>query len=162
MVAYCPQLLVGNTPDNGHVFELWPWGVESLYLLDTNNGNWQLLTDKFLMSESVSWSPDGQQIIYSDAGLLCIKNIETLVEFCPLADIPPHNEYFASFWEPPVWSTDGKWIAYLAYDGTCDLVYFLELESKTVISGDLGCEDFLYSPIAPIYWMPTNLPESLQ
>jgi hypothetical protein len=85
------QLLVGVTPDNGHVFEMWPWGIESLYLVDIVNGDWQLITDKFLTSESVSWSPDGKEILFSDAGLLCIMNLETMIESCPLAEVRPYG-----------------------------------------------------------------------
>jgi dipeptidyl aminopeptidase/acylaminoacyl peptidase len=157
-----PQLLIGNNPDDGHVFEMWPWGVESLHLLDTNSGNWQLLTDKFLTSESVSWSPDGKQIVFSDAGLLCIKNLETMAETCPLADVTPYNEYFASFGEPPVWSVDGTWLAFRAYNETCDMVYFLELHTNLVVPSDLGCDIIFESPIAPIYWVPAKFPESLK
>jgi Tol biopolymer transport system component len=156
-----PQLLVGTVLDERSAFESWPWGVESLFLLDIDNDNWQLFIHKWLGSESASWSPDGQQIVYSDAGLLCIKNTKTLVEFCPLADTSPHNEYFASFWEPPVWSVDGTWLAFRAYNETCHMVYFLELHTNLVVPSDLGCDITFGSPIAPIYWMPANLPESL-
>ncbi len=162
MVLWSPttsQLLVGVTPDNGHVFEMWPWGIENLYLFDANSDTWQLFTDTFLSSESIAWSPDGKQVVYSDAGLLCIKDLETMTEICPLADVAPYNAYFASGWEPPVWSADGNWLAFRAYNQTCfNIVYFLDLETNAVIPGDLGCDLSFGSPIAPIYWLPGHLP----
>ena len=152
-----PQLLVGNVLDERSAFEGWPWGVESLYLVDSDSNNWEWLTDKFLTSVSLAWSPDGKQIAFSDAGLLCIKNLETMAETCPLADVAPYNDYFASFWEPPVWSPDGTWLAFLAYNEVCDVLHFLELETNTVVPGDLGCDTVIWSPLAPIYWLPGNL-----
>lgn len=151
------QLLIGTTLDERSAFELWPWGVEHLYLLDINADTKQLIVDKWLGSESVSWSPDGQQIAFS-SGLLCTKNLGTMMESCPLENVAPYNEYFASFWEPPVWSADGTWLAFRAYNETCDMVYFLELISNTVIPGDLNCDVILESPIAPMYWLSANLP----
>lgn len=152
------RLLVGVTPDNEHVFEMWPWGMETLYLVDIAHNDWELLADTFLTSVSISWSPDGEQIAFSDAGLLCLKNIETMSEICPLANIAPYNEYFASFSEPPVWSADSSWLAFRAYNGRCNMVYFLELETNIVTPGDLGCDISLISPLSQIYWLPGHLP----
>jgi Tol biopolymer transport system component len=152
-----PQLLIGTTLDERSAFESWPWGVENLYVFTPSNNDWHLLLEITLGSESVSWSPDGRQIAFSNAGLLCIKNVETMAENCPLEDIKPYNEYFAAFLEPPVWSGDAKWLAFRAFDGRCDLVYFLALETNLVTSADFDCGSF--SSLGPIYWSSAHLPE---
>jgi hypothetical protein len=153
-----PKLLVGSVLDEKSAFESWPWGVENLYLFNDVSHDWRLLVSKWLGSESVSWSPDGKQILFADAGLLCIKNIETGVETCPLAEIAPYNEYYASYSEPPIWLADSNWLAFRAHNGTCYMVHFLEMETNIVIPGDLGCDVSLVSPLSPIYWSSSNLP----
>lgn len=154
-----PQLLAGNTSDTEHVFEMRPWGIDRLYLLDINNADWQLLLNRFLTEKSVSWSPNGNQIVFSDQGLLCFKDLSTMTETCPLSNISPYNGYFASFREPPAWSADGSWLAFRAHNGTCRMIYFLELETNTIVPGDFGCDISIISPISPIYWTDINLAE---
>jgi dipeptidyl aminopeptidase/acylaminoacyl peptidase len=147
------QLLVGTVSDERSAFETWPWGVSKLTLLDLNSGNELLLVEKWFGSESIAWSADGSQIVFSDAGLLCIKNLETMVETCPLAGVAPYDDYFASFWEPPVWIAGSSWLAFQAFTGTCDELFFLNLEDNTVTLGDLSCKEITGSPLAPIYWL---------
>ncbi|MCZ7672015.1 MAG: hypothetical protein M5U34_35265 [Chloroflexi bacterium] len=119
---------------------MWPLGIEYLYLVETESNNWQILTDKFLTSESVSWSPDGKQIALWNEGLLCIKNLETMTEVCPLTNISPFDEFIVSFDTRPIWSADGDWAAFYAINMPCMMIYFLELETNSAMPGDLGCD----------------------
>lgn len=155
-----PQLLVGTILDERAAFEAWPWGIETLYLFDKDSGDWEWLADRYLTSESVSWSPEGKQIVFEAAGLLCIKNLETTTEICPLADVAPFNEYWVSSRTRPVWSPGGDWLSFRANNGTCNVVYFLELETNSIIPGDFGCDISRITPLSPIYWLSADLPES--
>jgi Tol biopolymer transport system component len=151
-----PQLLVGTVLDERSAFEGWPWGVENLYLFDPSSNEWQLLVEKWLGSESVSWSPNGKQIVFTDIDSLCILDLEMMVDICPLAEVEPYNEYYISFVEPPIWSDDGNWLAFRAYNGRCRMIYFLELETNTVVSGDLGCDISMVVPLSRLYWSMAN------
>lgn len=136
-------------------FESWPWPVEALYLVDMANNNWQYLTDKIHLSLDVSWSSDGQQIVFGDNyGLLCIKSLGTGDETCPLVE--PYRSYFVDFYTKPVWSSDMKWVAFRAYNGTCSMVYFWEVETNQVVPGDLGCDVSLTTPLSGIYWSSSD------
>jgi len=153
-----PQLMVGVKPNSESPFEMWPLGIEYLYLVETESNNWQILTDKFLTSESVSWSPDGKQIALWNEGLLCIKNLETMTEVCPLTNISPFDEFIVSFDTRPIWSADGDWAAFYAINMPCMMIYFLELETNSAMPGDLGCDVTEISRSSPIYWSQADIP----
>ncbi len=153
-----PQLLVGSVIDEMSAFEDWPWGVENLHLFDTISNHSRLLMSKWLGSESVSWSPDGEYIIFSDAGLLCHKNLETMTETCPPTNLYPFDEYNVSFRTQPTGSADGEWAAFYAINMPCMMLYFLELETNSAVPGDLGCDVTEISRSSPIYWSQADIP----
>lgn len=153
MILWSPttlELLVGTALDEIYAFESWPWGIEGLYLVDVANNEWQFLTDKIHVSLDLSWSPDGQQIVFVDNLTLCIKNLETGDESCPLPE--PYRGYIIDWYIRPVWSPDMKWIAFSAYNGTCNMLYFWELETNEVISADFECDISSDFPFFSMVW----------
>jgi Tol biopolymer transport system component len=145
------HLLIGSVLDERSAFEGWPWGIETLSLYDTESNEWIWHLDKYLTSESVSWSPDGNQILFESAGSICLIDSDTMSEICPITEstLPPNH--FVSFRTKPVWSPDGKWAAFYATRADCIALYFLEVETGAVTQGDLGCTEISFS--SPIYWL---------
>lgn len=143
-------LIFGTSPYNEQL--LWEGGpqyVNSLYLKDNADSNLSLLGNyDSLFRESLSWSPDGGKIAYSEGGNLCIRDIESDRTECPLEETEPFGIQYAAAEVPPSWSPDGHWLAFRASGSTqCPTVYFLEVQTGNVFSADLArCRT------SPIYW----------
>ena len=138
-------LLVGTTRyDERVLWEGSPYGVTTLYLIGIDGQSQTLGYYDLITSPSLAWSPDGQQIAFSEKGSLCILDLATRQTTCPLAETKPFGDYFAAFGEPPVWSPDNRWLAFRAagYDGSnCGGVYALELATGEVSIVEEGsCE----------------------
>ncbi len=147
------RLLFGTKDDSEYAFETYPPGAWTLYLVDDSGANLTRLFDSVYYS--AAWSPNGKQIAYSDGGQICILDIETLSEVCPLEDTAPYNGYLAMTIEPPAWSADGNWLAFRATghkEEQCYWLYVLELGPKTIMPADLDTCD-----TGPIYWSRARL-----
>lgn len=142
------RLLFGTKDNYEHALEVWPWGASTLYLIDDSGENLTRLSDSYYYS--AAWSPDGQKIAYSDGGQICILDVENQTEVCPLKDVLPYNEYYASLGDAPAWSSDGNWLAFQATgheEGQCYRVYFWELSTNLVTPVDVST-----CGVDPFYW----------
>lgn len=147
------RLLFGTKESDEHALETWPYGARTLYLIDGSGANLMRLSDSFYYS--AAWSPSGEKIAYSDGGQICILDIETLSELCPLEDTPPYNSYHAAIGDVPAWSADENWLAFQATGheaSQCYRVYILQLRTKTVTAVDrstCGVDPFYWSHAVP-------------
>jgi TolB protein len=142
------RLLFGTKDDSEYAFETYPPGAWTLYFIDASGANLISLFSSYY--SSAAWSPNGEKIAYSKRGQICILDIETLSEVCPLEDMPPYNGYSADTYEPPAWSADGNWLAFRATghkEELCFLAYVLELDTNTVMPLDLDMGN-----AGPLYW----------
>jgi TolB protein len=87
------RLLFGTKDDSEYAFETYPPGAWTLYFIDASGANLISLFSSYY--SSAAWSPNGEKIAYSKRGQICILDIETLSEVCPLEDMPPYNGYSA-------------------------------------------------------------------
>ena len=107
------QLMFGSIPNTEHALELWPYEANALYLVEGSGSNLTSLGNSYHIL-SATWSPNGEEIAYSNNGQICIFNLKTELDSCPLEDIPPYNTYFAASGDYPSWSADGNWLAFQA------------------------------------------------
>jgi Tol biopolymer transport system component len=154
-VAWSPvdnQLLVTTNPEPDP-FIVHPFSAQKLYLMD-ENGEGRLLAE-FDNLNQLSWSPDGQQIAFSDDGLLCILTVDDLNQTCPLQEIFPAGEFAASFNFRPTWSPDVQWFAFQVNkrnDVLCIQSYLLHLSTSEVVrleEDDCFQTQFHWSPTVP-------------
>jgi Tol biopolymer transport system component len=137
-------LLVGADRYDERVLREGYLGVTSLYLIDGDGQSHTLGAYDSIGPPSLAWSPDGQQIAFSEYGTLCIIDLATRQTTCPLAETKPYGDYSAAFGDPPAWSPDDRWLAFRATgfeDGLCYGVYALELATGAVSIVEEGsCE----------------------
>jgi Tol biopolymer transport system component len=125
-----------------------------LYLLDENGDGRRRLAE-FDDLLHISWSPDGQQVTFSDFGLLCILTVDDLDQTCPLEDIFPADEFNAAFNDPPTWSPDGQWLAFQARRSgppACIQSYLLNISTNELVRlEEENCfqTQFHWSPAVP-------------
>jgi Tol biopolymer transport system component len=142
------QLLFGTINDYEHALQVSPYGAQTLYLVDGSGANLTMLGGSYYVFFA-AWSPNGEKIAYSNYAQICILDMTSLSEVCPLEDTPPYNGYFA-IGGPPSWSADGNWLAFQATgheEGQCYRVYILELNTNRVTPVDLGT-----CGVDPFYW----------
>jgi Tol biopolymer transport system component len=142
------RLFFGTMPDGEHALEVWPYEAITLYFIDDSGTNLTRLGDSFYVLFA-AWSPNGKKIAYSNHFQICILDVETLSEVCPLEDTPPYNGYFA-VGGPPSWSADGEWLAFQATgheEGQCYKIYLLELSTNSVTPVDIST-----CGVDPFYW----------
>lgn len=147
------RLLFGTDSDPW-AFSSWPYNAEKLYLIDESGEKLQSLGE-FVNLTSMTWSPDGTQIAYSNEARLCLLTIATEKILCPLNEILPASEYGSAYYYPPAWSADGKWLAFevnkLAENYPCPYIYLLEVATNSV--SDTGIRTCLSTRI---YWLPES------
>ena len=144
-------LLVGTDRYDEHVLREGYLGVTSLYLIEGDGQSQTLGTYDSIRPPSLAWSPDGQQIAFSEYGTLCILDLATRQTTCPLAETKPYGDYSAAFGDPPAWSPDDRWLAFRATgfeNGLCYGVYALELATWAVSIVEEGSCD-----TGPLFWI---------
>jgi Tol biopolymer transport system component len=143
------RLFFGTKPDSEYAFETWPYEATTLYLIDSSGVNLTRLSESSYVL-SAAWSPNGEEIAYSNHFQICILDTETLSEVCPLEDTPPYNRYFAASGDPPAWSADGNWLAFRATghkEVLSFLAYVFELDTNMIMPVDLDLGN-----AGPLYW----------
>jgi hypothetical protein len=108
---------------------------------------------------SVSWAPDGRQIGFSDPGRLCIKDLDSMQDECPLDNITPYNSYFVL--NPVIWINDGEWLVFQATghspSGLCTIIYYYNFDAESVVQGETDrCSN------EQIYWSPIPFPNWIE
>jgi Tol biopolymer transport system component len=95
------------SPDGQHLLiiedirDQWGGVVEQrLNVAESDGSNPRYLTNEVQLFMPVHWSPDGQHILYQNAGLVCQMDVNSGERDCPI-----QGNY-------PVWSPDGAWLAY--------------------------------------------------
>lgn len=146
-------LLVGTAPYNEPVMrEGYLINANRLQLIDDDGASQPLGNYEDVNAASLTWSPDGRQVAFSESGTLCTRALATSQTTCLLATTMPFGAYFAAFNDPPAWSPDGRWLAFRArnvYDSGCDAgVFAWEIETGEVhIVEERNCNT------GPVYWV---------
>jgi hypothetical protein len=135
------DIVLGTNPYGLAGLSSWPYQITQLSLVNYSGENRRLLGDSYAIhSTSLVWSFDGQKLAFSDSGNLCILDVETLSNECPLEETFPPEIYYIGFNSAPVWSADNERLAFRATNqetDTCEAaVYVLEVETKIVTAID--------------------------
>lgn len=158
-VAWSPNkneiLLYANNvhPDDT---PLTTYSYLGLYLLEIESGVVQLLK----LSESPigesrfddgpglyaglhPWSPDGERLIYSDRGRICILNVGDRSEQCPASIDQTISEVGAVGAIYPAWSPDESWISFsiVFEDSLCNALAVIRPDGSDLRFSDVSRHD---------------------
>lgn len=119
-------LVYGNSSTSGVLFiDLETYAYNEIYLIDLSNGAVEQLKEPstrlsdyyaggpgYFINNS-PWSPDGEQIIYGDRGVICYMTLESRAETCltDFAQATTEMGFVGS--EYPSWSPTGEWIGFI-------------------------------------------------
>jgi Tol biopolymer transport system component len=110
------------SPDGARLaFRSYQEGNWQLYVMDADGGHIHRLTTNDLLDSVVSWSPDGRSIAYVSVSPQDSNfDIFTMQAVCDAScDNSPRRLTNADAPEgDPVWSPDGRWIAYVTQVGS--------------------------------------------
>lgn len=144
------QLLVRvNQQGERWAFNHPPFISQTLVVVNETGENMMVLGSDFEVSVA-TWSADGQKIAYVDTDMLCLMEIATLEEQCPLQDAPFAEQYQVTGDSPLAWSWDNNWLAFYALPKEgypCPQLFYLDIPVETVVeSEERTCGAFA------IYW----------
>jgi Tol biopolymer transport system component len=138
-VAWSPvadQLVLGTNSDPFALSGSFPFAAEDLRLID-DNGQQLRYIGEFDELVSVSWSPDGQQIAYSEDGKMCIYHLTDGITTCLLEEtILTSAEWATAFYSPVAWSADGNWLAFQSIEIgelQCHRTFIFDLRNNIVV-----------------------------
>jgi Tol biopolymer transport system component len=143
-------ILFGTFADD-RIPEMAPFGVDMLYLIDTEDLSLSLLDDSYY--ENISIDPNGRRIVYSRAfnmARICTFDLESQQENCDL--LGEWENRFALI-EGVAWSADGTMLAFGAVEPgeLCQKAYVVDLNTHEVSPvGAEGCD------AGGLHWSPTS------
>lgn len=109
------QLLVRvNHEDERSAFAHPPFMAHTLLVVAANGDNLTTLGNEYEVT-SVGWSSDGAQIAYINAGALCIRDMASETEHCPLQNTAFQDQHTEEPSSTLAWSSDNQWLAFYAY-----------------------------------------------
>lgn len=164
ILLYSNNVSLGDTP-------LTTYGYQGLYLLELesatirslkidsqvnfNSDHW-LYNGPGIFAGSSPWSPDGEKLVYSDRGELCILSVEKGEEQCPVPINQAVTQSGAIGVVYPSWSPDTEWIAFTLVfeEGLCDVLAVTrpdgsDLRYSRATEGDCASFGAIWSPRIP-------------
>jgi hypothetical protein len=149
---------------------LTTYGYEGIYLIDIENGSFEELKGPGIREDvhdyysnpdastylvnGTPWSPDGQNIIYSDSGLLCSLVIASRQETCFSALNEQLIQLGAVGAGYPQWSPTGEWIGFVMKieNQHCSPVAAVRPDGSDLRFTDLERDCALFGPV----WSPAR------
>jgi len=158
-VAWSPIdniLVVGTNSNPAALSYGTPFTADELYLID-GNGQQLLSIGQFEeLVDSVSWSPDGQQIAYSENGKVCIYHLTEETTTCPLEEtFLTSTEWATAKHRPVAWSANGSWIAFQSVEIgelQCFRIFIFDLKDNILVEPEFPTctfSDIYWSHVAP-------------
>jgi Tol biopolymer transport system component len=128
------------SPD-GRYIAYYNGDLQALWVMDANGENPRLLSS---ITRQFAWSPDGTQIAVISAARLFVIHADG-TGLLALNDA-------VSDWAAPVWSPDGKRIAFLANDGNQQILSSIDVDGNNLHSLYNQPNDTLDQ----FFWLPDN------
>jgi Tol biopolymer transport system component len=141
------QLILGSTDvEDPRVFATWPYYSQRIELIGSDGLRTELFEDSNGIT-TVSWSPDGQRVVYPRNHTLCIMQVDTQVENCLQSEVLTKRS--PAWREPAAWSANSQWLALrvLPLVGElCFQLYVIEVATTAIVGHHSSCRD------SPVFW----------
>jgi WD40 repeat protein len=144
-------LVVGTNSTPGALSYGTPFTAGELHLIDGNGQQLLSLGQFEELVDSVSWSPDGEQIAYSENGKLCIIHLTDGITICPLEEtFLRSTEWATAVHSSVAWSANGNWIAFQSVEIgelQCFRIFIFDLKNNILVE-----PEFPTCTFSDIYW----------
>ena len=146
-------LVVGTNSNPAALSYGTPFTADELHLIDGNGQQLLSLGQFEELVDSVSWSPDGEQIAYSENGKLCIFHLTDGITKCPLEETYLRStEWATAVHRPVAWSADNSWLAFQSIEIgelQCFRIFIFDLKNNVLVEPEFSTCTF-----SDIYWSP--------